>query len=83
MPPEVKILEILELVKGDLICALNLEKIKRNNPHIKDVNFVYFNYQSEDDYMETINQLDRHADGINELITHWEDTRQIIEELKN
>lgn len=83
LPAEAEILEILELVRGDLICALNLEKIKRNNPNYKGVNFVHSSFNSKDDYLGIINQINMQTGEINELLTNWQDIRTIIEDLIN
>ena len=83
LPAEAEILEILELVRGDLICALNLEKIKRNNPNIKGVNFVNSYFNSKDDYLGIINKINMQTGEINELLTNWQDIRTIIEDLIN
>lgn len=78
LPNGQKILEVLGIIRGDLVSALKLEKLYRENPNHKSDRNLNVDLTSDDHFIELINRNDIQGGEMNELLTKWQEIREAI-----
>lgn len=78
LPDGKQILEVLDTIRGDLVSALKLERLYRENPNYKYDRKLNVDLTSDDHFMELINRNDIQGSEMNELLTKWQEIREAI-----
>lgn len=81
LPKGENLLEMLELIKGDLVSALKLERIYRENPNYEYDKKLNTNIASDDYFTEIANRINTQGNQMNDLLNNWQQIREAINEI--
>lgn len=77
------ILELLDLVKSDLICNLKLEKVYRENPNYKGGRKIKSDMSSDQEFLQVINNIYTQSKEMNDFFNRLTEIRQSVKDVHN